>query len=147
MARPYPSDDALTRAAVELARDYPDAQERILRGLELARAGGVADTSGEDSDAMLLTLVNGHPALYTPGAPAGGWVCTCPDFFYGASTRDLEPQDPPARFEPMNRFCKHLFALRLVADARVWEARPQRLRRPRAVQLLDVDPATLRLVA
>jgi len=141
--RPYPTDAALTRAAVELCRAYPAFHDRILRGLDVARAGGVADTSGEAQDALMLTLVRGHPCLYTPNTPYGGWVCGCPDWFFGASTREATPTP----FDPLSRWCKHLFAVRIVADARVWAARAQRQRRPRPVQLLDVDPATLRLVA
>jgi len=150
--RPYPNDTSLTRAAVELCRAYPDAQARILRGLDLARAGGVADTCEAPQDQDLVTRVNGHLAVFAPNTPYG-WVCACQDFYFGASTRALEAaaaKDPsmgrPA-FDPMLRACKHLLALRIVADARTWETRPQALRRPRTVTLLDVDPATLRLVA
>jgi len=93
--RPYPSDERLTRAAAALCREYPAYQGPILRGLDLARAGGVADTSGEAQDALLLTLVNGHPCLYTPRTPYGGWLCGSPDHFFGASTRDPGPGDQP----------------------------------------------------
>ena len=142
-ARPYPSDESLVRAAVELARAYPDAQERVLRGLALARKGGVADTSQAPQDQALVTRINGHLLVYAPGTPYA-WTCTCPDYHHGASTRELAPGTP---YEPTNRWCKHAWALRVVADAAAWEARPVALRRPRAVLLLDVDPQSLRLVA
>jgi len=145
--RPYPSDESLTRAAVELCREYPAYQERILRGLDLARAGGVPDTSGEAQDALMLTVVNGHACLYSPGTPYLGWVCGCPDHFFGASTREAADGETPGGFEPHSRWCKHLWSIRVVADSRVWASRAQRQRRPRPVQLLDVDPQTLRLVA
>jgi len=143
-ARPYPSAEALAAVAVALCREHPDCQERILRGLDLARTGCVADLAAAPSDAPVLTQVNGHLVVYTPNAPwVHGLTCTCPDAHYGAGLR----HESAAAYDEYKRMCKHQFALVLVGDARELEARPVALRHPQRVVLLDVDPQTLRLVA
>lgn len=133
--RPYPSAAALVRAAEELEREYPEFRDRIHRGLETARVGNVADLSEAPSDRALVTQVAGHLLIFTPGTPYGGYVCGCCDFFFGASTRCEEPGTP---FEPLARWCKHVFALRIVADARQLE--PPKLRLLRPVSFIGVEP-------
>jgi len=148
MARPYPSRDALGAAAVALCREHVDCQERILRGLDLATAGGVADLAAAPTGRALVTQVSGHLVTHVPDAPyLGGYQCSCPDWHYGATTR---VQEAGAAYDEHHRWCKHLWALRIVAEARHWE-RPRRalrvVRVPRPVTFVGVDLETLEQVA
>jgi hypothetical protein len=129
-----------------MSRPYPSTA-----ALDLARAGGVADTHDAPQDEHLLTRVSGRVLVYAPGTPFG-WVCTCEDFYFGATMRQLEAAaakagQPRPSWDPMLRACKHVLALRVVADAEAWEARVLSLRAPLPLRLLGIDPDDLRLVA
>jgi len=151
MSRPYPSAAVLAAAAADLTRDYPEAADRIARALDLARAGGVADTHDAPQDEHLLTRVSGRVLVYAPGTPYG-WVCTCQDFYFGGSMRQLEAAaakagDERPAYDPVLRMCKHALSIRLVADAEAWEARVLSLRVPLPLRLYGVDRDDIRLVA
>ena len=145
MPRPYPSADALDRAAVELCREHPAAQERILRGLDLARTRTVPDLADAPAGRALVAQVAAHLVTHIPDAPyLGGYQCSCPDWHYGASTRGQEAGAP---YDEHLRWCKHLWALRIVADAHRWEPTRRALRAVRPVTFLGFADEPLEPVA
>jgi len=145
MARPYPSADALARAAVELCREHPACQERVLRGLDLARTGAVADLTAAPPQRAIVTQVRGHIVTHVPDAPyVGGYQCTCGDWHYGATTR---MQEAGPDYDEALRWCKHVWALRVVAEAHQWEPARPALRVARPVTFLGVDLDGLEPVA
>lgn len=136
--RPYPSDAALSRAAVDLCREYPDAQDRILRGLDLARLGTVPDLAAAPPRRLLVAQVAGHILTHVPTAPyVGGYQCTCPDWHFGAGTRGQEPDAP---YQEHLRWCKHIWAARLVAEAHELEPRRPVLKVTQPITFLGWEP-------